>query len=211
MSESILSEIMRALNLAVFQRGEEDGLRLVGRAPEWLSALWPQLADADGVLHPETSPFLENFLVDAAACWQPEGGRRVSSGPWVEPDARGYEHHLQATALLAAGRAILLIEEMGTAYEERTSILQKAHETALAYEQLQREEQALAEQKRLLEQRVQERTVELSQANATLREEITIRRRYAERLQSMHEMGKAILAAESPEGIAEAAALVIVV
>lgn len=205
MSEGILSDITQALQLAVFQRDEQGRLRLVGHAPEWLSSLWPQVAKAGGVMPPETSLFLENFLVDAATCWQAANGHRVSSGLWVEADAVGHDHHLQATALVAAGRAVLLIEEPDLAYQERTWMLQTAHEGALAYEKLQRVERALAEQKRLLEQRVQERTAELSQANAALQEEITVRRRYAERLQWMREIDKAILAAHSPEAIAEAA------
>ena len=204
MSEAILSDITRALKLAVFQRDHQGRLRLVGHAPEWLAALWPQVSEARGVLLPETSPFLENFLVDAALCWQAAGGDRASSGPWVELDAGGRDHHLQTTALTASGCSILVIEELGPAYAERTSIVQTAHEAALAFEKLKRAEQALAEQKRLLEQRVQERTTELAQSNATLRAEIVVRRRYAERLQGVREIDKAILAAQSPEAIAEA-------
>jgi len=101
----------------------------------------------------------------------------------------------------------LLIEELGVAYAERTSVIQKAHEAALDYETLQRAEQALEEQKRLLEQRVQERTNELSEANAALQEEIATRRRYAERLQGVREIDKAILSAQSPEATAGAALL----
>ena len=139
--------------------------------------------------------------------WQQAGSRRVSSGPWVETDSHGREHHLQATACTARGAAMLFIQELGAAFDERTSIIQKAHDAALAYERLQRAEQALAEQKRLLEDRVAERTADLSQANAALREEIAMRRRYAERLEIMHEIDKSILAAQSPEAIAEAALL----
>jgi signal transduction histidine kinase len=203
-NEPHLAEVLRSLKLAVFQRDDAGGLRLASLAPEWLTALWPAAAAPGGLLQPEASPFLENFLIDARARWQSGGDQRLSSGPWVEQDDHGGEHHLQATALTAAGRAMLLIEELGRAYEERRWILQKAHEAALAYEQLQRAEQALAEEKRLLEQRVQERTAALSQANTELRNEIAMRRRYAERLQAMNEIDKAILAARSPEAIAEA-------
>ena len=204
MNGSVLSNVMQALELAVFQRDQHGQLRLVAPAPDWVATLWPDVTGPDSMLHPETSPFLENFLIDAAAGWQ-EGTGRVSSGPWLESDASGGDHHLQATALRAGSRAVLVIERLGSAYEERTSIVQKAHEAALAYERLERAEQALAEQKRLLEERVRERTAELSQTNAALREEIALRRRYAERLESMREIDKAILAAQSPKAIAEAA------
>ncbi|HAV65268.1 MAG TPA: hypothetical protein DCY13_23210 [Verrucomicrobiales bacterium] len=205
MSEPILSDILLALKFAVFQRNSAGSLRLVGEAPTWMGELWPVVAGSRGELRPDTSPFVENFLVDAAAAWQKSGNHRVSSGPWVERAVDGREFCLQATAFTAGERATLLIEEIGPAFEERTSLLQKAHEAALAYEKLLRAEQALAEQKHLLEQRVQERTAELSRANAALQHEIATRQRYAERLQGLREIDRAILAARSPEEIAEAA------
>lgn len=205
MNEGALSEIVKALGLAIFQRNARGCLRRVGHAPKWLLALWPQAAKPRGMLPLDTSPFLDNFLVDAAAGWQTGRNRRVSSGPWIERDANGAEHCLQAVAFTCSGRATLLIESPHVAYKERMGLVQKAHELSLAYEKLQRAEQALAEEKLLLEQRVCERTSELSQANAALKQEIATRQRFAQRLQVMHELDKAILAAQSPEAIAEAA------
>jgi signal transduction histidine kinase len=205
MSEGASTAVVRVLDLAIFQRDAQGRLRRAGRAPKWLGALWPQAARPRGVLRPEISAFLENFLVDAAVCWKAGGAQRISSGPWVERDARGTEHHLQASAFRAAGRATLLIEAPKVAYEERTALVQKAHELALAYEKLQRAEQALAEEQRLLARRVRERTAELSEANAALKHEIIARRRFAERLQAEHDLNKAILAEQSPEAIAEVA------
>jgi hypothetical protein len=63
----------------------------------------------------------------------------------------------------------LLIEASNLVCEERTLLVQKAHELALAYEKLQRAEQALAEEKRLLERRVRERTAELCALSRRLR------------------------------------------
>lgn len=205
MTKSTPAAVVQALGLAVFQRDSQGRLRLAGSAPDWLAALWLQTIEPEGVLRADASPFLENFLVDATACWTAAEGRRVTSGPWVERDGRGVEHSLQATALVVSGRAWLVIEAPSPAFEERTKLVQKAHELALAHEKLQRAERALAEEKCSLEQRVQERTAELSRTNAALTQEIATRRRFAERLQAMHELDKAILAAQSPGAIAEAA------
>ena len=205
MRERLSIAVVRALGFAIFRRDGRGRLRLAARPPGWLRGLWPEAAKLRAVLRPKTSPFLDNFLVDAAACWKAGGARRVNSGLWIERDAHGIEHHLQASAFTASGRATLLVEEPNVAYKERTLLVQKAHELALAYERLQRAEQALAEEKRLLERRVRERTAELSQANATLKQEIATRRRFAERLRVIHELDKAILAAQSAEAIAEAA------
>jgi signal transduction histidine kinase len=169
MSEPILAEVLKALKAAIFQRDEQRRFWLIGASPEWLSMLWPQVTANGGLLRADASPFIENFLIDAAVCWE-TGAERVQSGPWVEQDSLGGHHHLEAIALSADGRAILLIEEMGPAYAERVSLLQTAHEAALDYEKLQRTEEALAEQSRLLESRVRERTGQLSASRERLRE-----------------------------------------
>ena len=69
-------------------------------------------------------------------------------------------------------------------------------------------EKTLSEQ----EQRADERTVQLLEANAALQEEVGVRKlaeeaqaRYAERLRNLHAIDQAILAAHTPEAIAEAA------
>ena len=81
-----------------------------------------------------TSPFLDNFLIDAAACWAAHTGR-VLSGPWVEYDRQGGEIDPQATALMVEGpccdRATRLLISDAT-----KAILQKARETLMAYQRL---------------------------------------------------------------------------
>ncbi len=205
MSASVSAGVLQALDLAVFQRDDRGRLRLTSRAPAWLRALWPQAASRRGALEPATAPFLENFLVDAAACWQAGGDSQAASGPWVERDARGVEHRLRAKAFTLAGRATLLIAEPGAAEDEQALLLQKARELALAHERLQVAEQALAAEKRLVDQRVRERTAELMQTNAMLSREMALRQRLVERLQGEHDLIEGILVARSVETIAAAA------
>jgi two-component sensor histidine kinase len=70
----------------------------------------------------------------------------------------------------------------------------------------------LRQERDLLEARVRERTAELEQLNQQLRQEIAERRqaeeelrRYAQRLEGLREVDQAVLAAQSPQAIAEAA------
>lgn len=205
MNDGIATAVLAKLGMAIFERSSDGQLRVIATPPEWLTALWPEVAAPDDVLPPGRSPFLENFLIDAAAAWQAAASACVCSGPWLETDSMGRDRHLQATALTASSRPLLMIQESGTAYEERTAMVQRAHEVTLAYQQLQRVREMLAEQKGMLEQRVAQRTAELSQANAALRGEISRRQRYSERLEAMHQIDTAILAAGSPRMIAEAA------
>jgi two-component system, sensor histidine kinase and response regulator len=152
MDEFVFTGILSALHLAVFQR-QADGLRrLAVDPPDWLSRLWPHLAAPGAELRAdEFSPFLENFLIDAAACWQTGESARVSSGPWVERDQTGEEHHLQATALHVAGRSILFIQELMELQKQRSAIIQKAHDTELAFERLERIEAELQRTKEAAE------------------------------------------------------------
>jgi signal transduction histidine kinase len=133
--------VLEALGYALFI-AEGETLRLVSDPPPWLSAIWPE-ATAAGTSLPiaGATPFLENFLVDAAECWAAGGDRRASSGPWIECDAQGNELPLEATALTVNGQAVLLIEWLGDDYESRKAVLQKARETVIAYQRLDSEVQ----------------------------------------------------------------------
>ena len=140
MSKSLLQELLGALDLAVFAGGESSGFRLEGTAPPWLRNLWPQVeVDSGFITAADFSPFLDNFLVDAAAYWEARTGPGLRSGAWLEHDNSGKEIALEATALVLDAQPVLLIERLGDRYTERTSILQKARETVLAYERLNQE------------------------------------------------------------------------
>lgn len=129
--------VLGVLGYAVFVRGETGALRLLGDPPPWLRARWPAL-DRPGAELPlaETSPFLENFLLDAAETWAGAATGRARSGPWVEGE-NGLQ--LEATALLADGRAVLLIERLGEAFEHQKAVLQRARENVLAHQRLNAE------------------------------------------------------------------------
>lgn len=131
------SAILEALGFAVFLREESGGLKIAGRPPEWLHSIWPN----EALPIAEASPFLENFLVDAATCWAAGGEQRARSGPWVEQMPDGSQLSLEATALSAEGQSILLLERLGETFEVKKSMLQKARETAIAYQRLESEMQ----------------------------------------------------------------------
>ena len=130
---SISSAALEGLGLAVFIH-EPSGLRLASDPPEWLGQVWPSLLTGSTNLV-ELCPFLENFLVDATACWS-RGTGQVRSGSWVEQDVQGTDVSLESTAFTAGGRALLVIELLGDDFKATRSILQKARETMLAYQRM---------------------------------------------------------------------------
>lgn len=131
--DSVLNAALEGLGFAVFI-SESPGLRLVGSAPEWLSRVWPSVLASEPNLA-KASPFLENFLTDAEACWLARTGH-VRSGPWVEYDRQGAEVNLEATAFTAGELSLVVIERLGEDFEATRSILQKSRETMLAYQRL---------------------------------------------------------------------------
>ena len=135
-TDSPAAAVLQALGLVLFAREESGALRLSGKAPEWLAALWPALGKNGGVLPiTDASPFLENFLIDANECWRGGGERQLKSGAWVETG----EIQLEATALTANGQALLLVERLGAAFEAKKSVLQRARETVIAHQRLNSE------------------------------------------------------------------------
>ena len=140
--DSPASAVLKALGFAVFVRDQSGALLLQGDSPEWLCSIWPELKTAGAALPVDkTSPFLENFLVDAVASWRAGGSQRVRSGPWIEQTATGNEFTLEAIAITAGDQAILLLERLGEVFEAKKSMLQKARETVIAYQRLNSEMQ----------------------------------------------------------------------
>jgi hypothetical protein len=130
------SAALQALGFALFVYDDSGALRLANTAPEWLCRLWPAVGLPGAELPAGLSPFLENFLIDAKECWRLGSAQRTNSGPWVEADFQGTEIQLEATALNAGGRAVLLLEQLGEEFEASKSVLQKARETLIAYQRL---------------------------------------------------------------------------
>lgn len=131
--------VLRALGFALFGRESSGALRAITGSPSWLKTLWPDLGSGKEPLDSGVSPFLENFLIDAAECWREGGEKRARSGPWIEQDAQGNNVQMEATALTVDGQHVLLLERLGEAFEAKKSMLQKARETVIAYQRLNSE------------------------------------------------------------------------
>jgi signal transduction histidine kinase len=83
--------------------------------------------------------FLENFLVDAEEFWDSSKEGSVESGSWIEKTEDGRELAFEATALNLLGKRILVIQNPQKRYDEQHQVLQKARDTLLLHERLQKE------------------------------------------------------------------------
>ncbi|HUJ41501.1 MAG TPA: response regulator [Candidatus Acidoferrales bacterium] len=139
--EAALPErLLARLGYAVFEDSGSGALTAVGSPPQWFSRVFGDAAAGGGKFLPaDYSPFLENFLEDAARAWTSSPAERAESGPWIERGADGREVALEAEACVVDGRHILLIANHQQRFDETSSRLQTAREEKLAHERLRRE------------------------------------------------------------------------
>lgn len=141
-NDSILNEVFATLDVMVVERSANGSFRSIGSVPSWFIWLYPQAeGNTENLQLAQFSSFLENFLIDAEEFWQAQRPGQLRSGTWSENGAAGKEDHLEAAALSVGTRKILLIELLGSAYEERRRLLQIARENILVQHQLMHEVQ----------------------------------------------------------------------
>lgn len=133
-NESLFNAVLSTLDIVVFEREEDSAeFRLQGLPPDW----WRQWVDpANGTVLDlgQCSPFLRDYLVGAHPIWGGQSGATEKSGPWTEPDRQGGTMTLEATALSIGSKKLLLIERLGSGFEEMGAIVQRARERMLAEE-----------------------------------------------------------------------------
>ncbi|MDM8550179.1 GGDEF domain-containing protein [Desulfobacterales bacterium HSG2] len=138
-SEKInLNEIIKALDIVLTERTDEDCFHILGHIPSWYQRIFPEFYDAEKNMVKKFCPFIENFLIDATPFWLSEADGRLNSGLWIENDSHMTECPLEASAINIGKRKFLLIERGKIPYEENKSILQKSRELSLSYLYMER-------------------------------------------------------------------------
>lgn len=132
MYERIMDDLMAALDIVVLERQSNGAFRILSPIPDWFRGIYPQAATGQTDFEPAPAfDFLSNFLIDAEAWWRDNQDGWLKSGPWQEADPGGCERHLQAIAICAGARKLLLLEQVSQAFEEKHAILQSAREVSL--------------------------------------------------------------------------------
>ena len=143
---TVPAELLESAGWIAFEQQLNGDLLLLTRAPKWMQPLIKH-----GKLEASTSPFLDNFLIDARVFWAEEKVGRLRSGIWLEPSEKGLEQALEATAVHSSERAFIVIEILGGKYNEQTKILQAARESHLQSQKLRQELRDLKDQSKNLE------------------------------------------------------------
>ncbi|MCS6807073.1 MAG: sigma 54-interacting transcriptional regulator [Acidobacteriota bacterium] len=138
MHELILNDLMAALDIVVLERQPNGAFHILSPTPEWFCGIYPQAATGQTDFQPAHAfDFLDNFLIDAEAWWHDNQEGWLKSGPWQEADPSGCERYLQAIAIRAGSRKLLLLEQVTQAFEEKHAILQSAREVSLSKTKLE--------------------------------------------------------------------------
>ena len=172
-----LENFFQAWDVAALRLDPDDKLVFMGRAPDWLHAVHPELASNLPELQPENHfSFLENFLFDARHFWSKNEVGRIRSGIWIETDSAHQEHLFEATAINTGLSKILLISNEKGPISEKQALIQKGRQKALDHSTLERSQNRLKTSHDDLELRIRNRTDEIERAKQRLEEELAQRR-----------------------------------
>ena len=134
MSQSLLAELMCALDLAGLERLSGGSFVALTPPPHWLTHVFGAAAAGEHVTIAKAFPFLDTFLSEAEAFWRGGPARSITSGPFAVEGPSG-QLLLRAAALNVGSRSLLVLERLRGDADPR-SFLQTARENKLNYERI---------------------------------------------------------------------------
>ena len=135
---SLQNQIFASLDIVALRHIDGDRFEVVTPPQSWFVELWPAALKAESLALRGPSPFLDNFLNDAATHWtSSNSAENLKSGPFIEETRLAGNIPLEATAFLSNRERILLITNLGASYQETLALLQAARENLLTQESLE--------------------------------------------------------------------------
>jgi signal transduction histidine kinase len=188
------ADLCHSLEIAALRPTDDGAFVLIGTPPAWLAGYAPEAAQGQALSWTldQYFPFLENFLDEARAFWARQQVGGVRSGLWIDTEADGQEHLLEAFAVTTAHERLLLIARDLHDFDEKQKVIQTGRDMAMERTALQRLRAELEAARNALEARVAERTRQLQEANLRLAEELAWRARLEqERAEIMDQLRQA--------------------
>jgi len=128
-----LGDVLAAMGAAPLEYLGDGHFRALGPLPHWFELLYPSSDPHHRINLAEKSPFLEMAIPDAEAFWERRAPGQQRAGPWTETDPSGTEWHIEAAALCAGDRRILVLTANRRGEDERHEVVQRAREASLRF------------------------------------------------------------------------------
>jgi signal transduction histidine kinase/CheY-like chemotaxis protein len=139
-SSSIFESFFAAQGYALFEYLDEGNFRLVGGWPSWCVDIWGAQPAGERIIRlGDKSPFLENFLFEAAEFWNSKPSGALSSGNWIERGVSAKDIPLQASAYWLEGKTILIVRNLSDTFAQQQAWFQTARDSLLEHEKLLKE------------------------------------------------------------------------
>lgn len=135
MSEDLLPDLFRALELFAIERRPDSSIVAITPPPSWLTPILDAAGHAPFRVG-DSFPFLESFLRDAEVFWSEGAKGRIMSGVFTLVSGSD-DLVLRASALNLRTRCVMVVEPLRGDADTRP-LLQKARENKLEYERLAR-------------------------------------------------------------------------
>lgn len=120
-------ELAKRLDWVLLRKTQGHSFELVHCPPAWFYDLFARQAGSGSAINLHSvSIFLEAFITEAQVHWAEGLEEVLHSGAWHEYDDEEREYFLDASATTINGDNILALHSLGTDYEVRVQLFQKA-------------------------------------------------------------------------------------
>ena len=127
---NVLSDVLNAMEQVVLDVVDDTvGLvRLIEGENQWIGDLFPNSIEKKVFTIDESTPFLQDFLIDGRLIWRGNKNARVRSGLWTEVIKNNTALHLEAIAIKHKSHHLLVISNQAEDFTFRQKTLQTARE-----------------------------------------------------------------------------------
>ncbi|MFZ0086967.1 MAG: response regulator [Candidatus Acidiferrales bacterium] len=139
-ANSIFESFFAAQGYALFEYLGDGNFRLIGGWPSWCADIWGAQPVGERIIRlGDKSPFLENFLWEAAEFWSSKSPGALNSGNWLEGGGASADTPLEASASLLDGKQIVIVRNLSQTFAQQQAWFQTARESLLEHEKLIKE------------------------------------------------------------------------
>ncbi len=133
----LLETLMQNMDQVSIRHVNDDNYEVLHQFNPWFAQFYPDAYVSPKLSLRGPSPFLDNFLHDAASHWARKKTDPLKSGPFLETGRDGNVYPLEATAITVDDERLLILANLGESYEQTLKLMQAARDNLLVQEGLE--------------------------------------------------------------------------